>query len=281
MVRGSRVMALMRGLVVVVALLAPVGLLAAPPAAAQMGTVKVEFFGHSFFRFTSPSGKVVLTNPWINGNPSVTVSLDDITQADMILVPNGHGDEMGQAAEIAIKTGAMVIASGELHRYMTDAGVPTAQVPRFATPGDRYRKDGITVRLLASDHGSGVSAPSAAMPYGGQASSFMVTFENGYTIYHMASSPMRSEMALWGSMYKPDLMIFHMSSSHEPLDIAMAVKLMMTDNPNLQTLMWHHNVPEPPATGTTVAEVQSVLGAMGIGIPITNQVRSQVYEFSK
>ena len=77
---------------------------------------------------------------------------------------------------------------------------------------------------------------------------------------------------LRGSIDHPDLMICHMSGAHEPLDIAMALKLMTTDNPNLNTLMWHHNVPEP-TSGTTVADVQSALSTMGVNIPITNQVR--------
>ncbi len=251
-----------------------------PPVASAQGTVKLEFFGHSFFRLTSPGGKVVLLNPWINGNQSVTVSMDDINQADLILVPDGHQDEQGQAIDLAIKTGAYLVGSGSLGTYFLDKGVPANQTPRFIGPGDRLVRDGITVRLLAADHDSLLPERTERTAYGGQASSFMITFENGYTIYFMASSPMRSEMALWGSMYKPDLMIFHMSGAHEPLDIAMAVKLMTTDNPNLNTLMWHHNVPEP-TSGTTVGDVQSALGAMGVNIPITNQVRSQVYEFTK
>jgi L-ascorbate metabolism protein UlaG (beta-lactamase superfamily) len=250
------------------------------PAASAQGTVKLEFFGHSFFRLTSPGGKVVLLNPWINGNQSVTVSMDDINQADLILVPDGHQDEQGQAVDLALKTGAYLVGSGGLGTYFLDKGVPANQTPRFIGPGDRLVRDGITVRLLAADHDSLLPDQTERVAYGGQASSFMITFENGYTIYFMASSPMRSEMALWGSMYKPDMMIFHMSGAHEPLDIAMAVKLMTTDNPNLNTLMWHHNVPEP-TSGTTVADVQSALGAVGVNIPITNQLRSQVYEFTK
>jgi L-ascorbate metabolism protein UlaG (beta-lactamase superfamily) len=255
------------------------GFSAAPTASAQ-DTVKLEFFGHSFFRLTSPNGKIVLLNPWIQGNQSVTVSMDDITQADLILVPDAHADEQGQAVDIAMKTGAFLVGSGSLGTYFLDKGVSANQTLRFIGPGDRVVRDGITVRFLASDHDSMPPDRTERVSYGGQASSFMITFENGYTIYFMASSPMRSEMALWGSMYKPDLMIFHMSGAHEPLDIAMAIKLMTTDNPNLSTLMWHHNVPDP-TSGTTVADVQAALSALGVNIPITNQVRSQVYELTK
>src|SRR4051794_38657892 len=104
-----------------VMLAAASGVLVAPVASAQ-GSVKLEFFGHSFFRLTSPSGKIVLLNPWITGNPSVTVSMDDINQADLILVPDGHPDEQGQAVDIAKKTGAYLIGSGGLGTYFLDKG---------------------------------------------------------------------------------------------------------------------------------------------------------------
>jgi L-ascorbate metabolism protein UlaG (beta-lactamase superfamily) len=269
--------------VLLAGLIAVSALAASPPetSQAQSGTVRVEWLGWSFFRFTTPGGKVVLTNPWITGNPAAAVSLDDINQADMILVPDGHGDEMGQTVDIAKKTGALVVASGELSTYMLDMGVPAGQVVRFASPGDRVRKDGITVRLVAADHSSGLGTPSQRVSYGGQAASFVITFENGWTVFFQASGAVRSDYAMWGSMYKPDAMIYYMGSNREPKDAAMAVKLLMTDNPNLGVLMSHHHGPEIPAGWTSYEEVEGELAALGIGIPITRQVRSAVYEFSK
>jgi hypothetical protein len=103
--RYVRSLILLRGLLAPV--LVVVGLLTwGPPAHAQSATVKVEWLTWSFFRFTSPNGKAILTNPFMAGNPDAKVSLAEITRADLILVPNAHGDEIGQAADIAKKTGA-------------------------------------------------------------------------------------------------------------------------------------------------------------------------------
>ena len=38
-------------------------------ALAQTGSVKVEWLGWSAYRFTSPTGKVILTHPFYTGNP--------------------------------------------------------------------------------------------------------------------------------------------------------------------------------------------------------------------
>lgn len=255
-----------------------------PPAHAQSATVKLEWLTWSFFRFTSPNGKVILTNPFMAGNPDAKVSLAEITRADLILVPNGHGDEIGQAADIAKKTGAKIVTPWELAEWFVKSrGVPAAQVIRRG-PGSRFQWEGITIRVVNSVHGSGsgLATDSETAPiYGGPATSYFITFENGWTVYFQASSAATHDMAHWGAMYKPDAMIFHMSPTMEPQDIALAVKLVTTENPNLKSLMPHHHRVTPQAGQTTVAEARVALDAVGIRIPIINQQLGQVYEFSK
>ncbi len=268
-------------LVALLSLFGPAPLVPAVPA--QGGTVKVEWMGWSFFRFTSPNGKVILTNPFITGNPDAGVSLADITKADLILVPNGHGDEIGDTVAIAKKTGAKTVSPWELGAWFASKGVPEAQVLR-RNPGDRLVWEGITIRVVGSVHGSGsgraVDSDRAPI-YGGVAAGFVITFENGWTVYFPGSSAATQDMALWGAAYKPDAMIFLMNTPHEPRDAALAVRLVMTDNPNLKTLMPHHHRVTPPAGATTVADVRAALDSMGIRVPITDQVRGRAYEFTK
>jgi L-ascorbate metabolism protein UlaG (beta-lactamase superfamily) len=271
-----------RSLAVLVSFSAALAALNAPPAAAaQPGTVTMEWFGWSHFRFTSPSGKVILTNPFVQ-NPDSPVKVDDIAQADLILVPDGHADEVGSTVEIAQKTGARVVASGGLNSWLMEQGVPQAQVPnRFAQPGTRFKMDGITVRLVESVHGSELPRPTSAVPYGGVASGFFITFENGYTVYFAGSTAAMSEQALWAQMYQPDMAILHMGADHEPLDFAMQVKLLQTDNPNLSAVFPHHHRVVPTPGQTNLAEVQSAIDAMGLGVGVTEPVLGQVYEFTK
>src|SRR3954471_24813891 len=128
---------------------------AATPAAAQAGDVTLEWFGWSHFRLTSPNGKVIILNPFLT-NPDSTMSLDDLTNVQLILPADGHPDDQGQTAEIAIKTGAKVFAPFELGTYLAGPAkkVPAEQVVR-AGPGARMVMDGITIRMVTSEHGSG------------------------------------------------------------------------------------------------------------------------------
>src|SRR3972149_5080130 len=133
--------------------------------AQSKGEVKMEWLSHSHFRFSSPSGKVLLTNPHLD-NPDNKTKLEDITKADVIVVADGHRDEIGKAPEIAAKTGARIVAVRELALgYLAKvAKVPQKQLV-LAGIGDRFNFDGITVRVVHSIHGSAVPEPSA--PYGG------------------------------------------------------------------------------------------------------------------
>ncbi|MBI4194215.1 MAG: hypothetical protein HY526_03955 [Betaproteobacteria bacterium] len=269
--------------VLIASLLIGYAVLLGAAAGPQSDPVKVEWLGWSFYRFTSPSGKVILTNPFITGNADAAVKVEEISKADVILVPNGHGDEIGDTVAIARATGAKIVAPFELGTWFTTKGVPEAQVLR-RNPGTRLLWEGLTIRVVGSVHGSGSGRDTAsdrAPFYGGAAAGFIITFENGWTVYFPGSSAATQDMALWADAYKPDAMIFLMHPSGEPRDAGMAIKLVTTNNPNLKVLFPQHHRVMPPPGALTISEVRTVLDSMGIRIPITDPVRKQVYEFTK
>ena len=254
----------------------------AAPAAqtATGGTVGVEWFGWSHYRFTSPTGKVVLTNPFTS-NPDSPIKPEDIEKADLIVVADGHGDEVGSTVQIANLTGATVLAPGGVNSWLVEQGIPRAQVPKtFFQPGDRFTGlEGITVRSVESVHGSELSPPTASVPYGGVAAGYFITFENGWTVYFSGSSAAMAEQGMWATMYKPNLAILHMGGDHEPMDFAEQVKLLKTDNPNLTTVFPHHNRVAPTAGQTTVSDVQAAIDSMGVDQKVTQPPLAQVVSF--
>ena len=240
----------------------------------------MEWLGWSHFCFTSPNGTVVLTNPFIDGNPDAAVSVDDINQADLIVLADGHRDEVGSAVAIAQKTGAKLFVPFELGTWLTEQGVPAAQVVR-SNPGGRLSFGGITVRMVGSVHGSGLTPPTATTPYGGPAAGFVITFENGWTVYFAGSTAATQDQALWAQMYQPDAAILVLGGGAEPKDFAMQVKLLTTGNPNLRTVLpHHHRVVQQPGQ-TTIAEAQAAVNEMGLGFEIMAPVIGQVYSFAK
>jgi L-ascorbate metabolism protein UlaG (beta-lactamase superfamily) len=256
----------------------------APAAVSQPASITVEFLGWSHYRLTSPSGKVVVTNPFIEGNPDAAISLDEAIArgADLIVVADGHRDEQGNAIEIAQATGARIVTSAfELSTWFAEMGVPRPQLS-FTSPGDAYRHEGITVRVLGSVHGSAVPRPSESVYYGGVAGSFMITFENGFTVYFSGSSAATMDMQLWADMYKPDAAIVHQSAAHEPRDAAMIVKFMTTNNPNLRTVFPHHHRLQPQPGGLfRPADLRAEIERLGLNVEFIEPVPGQPYTLTK
>ena len=247
-------------------------------APAQSGAVKMEWLSWSIFRFTSPGGKVIVTNPFVK-NPDSPVKVEDFPKVDAILVADGHGDEVGSTDEIAIKTGAKIVTPFEMwNTYFQPRNVPEAQMHR-SNPGDWLRLDGVTIRNVNAVHGSGTPAPEKA--YGGPALGFMIHFENGVTVYFAGSTALTLDMQLWGMLYKPDVAILPLSASRDPQDIGHMVRLLRTENPNLKTIVPHHHRLQPPPGAPTPAALEAALKASGLPVTVLNPDLKKVYELTK
>ena len=246
------------------------------PAQSGAGPVKMEWFSWSIFRFTSPGGKVVLTNPFVK-NPDSPVKVEDFPKVDVILVADGHGDEVGSTDEIAIKTGAKIVMPFEMGAFYFQArNVPEAQWFR-SNPGDWLKLDGITIRNVGAVHGSGTPDKM----YGGPAMGFVMRFENGVTVYFAGSSALTMDMALWGRLYKPDVAILPLKATADPEDVVEMVRLLRTENPNLKTIVPHHHRLQPPAGGTTPLMLEAALKASGLPVTFLNPDLKKVYELTK
>lgn len=249
----------------------------APEAQAQAppGDPTLEWFGWSHFRITSTDGTVILINPFITGNPDASVKLEDITRADIILAADGHGDEQGDTIPIAKKTGARVIAGGfELGSWFAQKGVATSQVIR-SNPGNFHDFGPIKVRVVNSVHGSGLPAPTIETPYGGPAAGFFITLANGFTIYFAGSTAATMDMELWGTAYKPDLVILPLNGNREPMDVAMMVMLLSKNNPNLRQVIPHHQRVVQPPGATTIDQMEEAIRAIGSEVAVLRLERGQ------
>jgi len=62
---------------------------------------KFVWLGHSAFRITTPSGKVIVVDPWVNSNPACPEALKKFDRIDTLLITHGHFDHIGDAVALA------------------------------------------------------------------------------------------------------------------------------------------------------------------------------------
>ncbi|GEM_PF-6174 len=142
--------------------------------------VKIQYLGHACFLISSKEYSVLI-DPFLTDNPQAAVKPDEV-RATHILVTHGHGDHLGDAAQIAQRTGATVYATVETAKLFPEGvSVEVGQIGG-SVPAEFGR-----VKFTAAAHGSGVG--------GGLACGFVVEFE-GKKVYHAGDTGLIMDMAL-------------------------------------------------------------------------------------
>ena len=83
--------------------------------------VKLTWLGHSCFSLVA-SGHRLIVDPFLDQNDAAPVKAAAV-EADYILVTHGHFDHISDAAPIAKRTGATVLANFEVTQWLAKQGV--------------------------------------------------------------------------------------------------------------------------------------------------------------
>ncbi len=262
------------------ATLAPVGEVEPPAwkatAAAPPGTVLMEWLGWSCYRFTSTNGKVLVTNPWLT-NPDSPVRLDDMSQLDIILLAAGEGDHVANSLELAQRTGARIVSPSVGEGSISMNGLAPGQVVSALGSGDRVTLEGITIRVV---NAAGTMKRDSSS-YAGAPVGFVITFENGWTVYFAGSTGAHQEQALLAEMYRPDVAIIPLNERHDPIDIAMQAKFLMNGNPYINTIFPHLHRANPTPGQTTVDEAQHEIDKLNLDMAIIAPMLGHRYSFTR
>jgi L-ascorbate metabolism protein UlaG (beta-lactamase superfamily) len=199
---------------------------------------KIKWFGHAAFSITTPKGKVLLIDPWLNNpsNPEAKEGKDPLallSKVDYILITHGHRDHVGDAVEIAKKTGAILICNPELAGNLVKlADFPAKQAETDAIMGiggEIQIADGeVTVAMTPAVHSSSVYNPKAGpteaeRAYGGNPAGFVLIIKGGPTIYHSGDTAYFKDMETIGEEYQVDLALLNIGG-HFGMEPRMAAK---------------------------------------------------------
>jgi L-ascorbate metabolism protein UlaG (beta-lactamase superfamily) len=206
------------------------------PASATEGQIRVQWLGQSAFKITTLSGRVIMIDPFITGNPKTPEQFKDLGalgKIDLVLVTHGHGDHVADGPTLARMHDAPLYAPPGLN----DTLVALGELPKHLSP--RFNKGGvitplgpdIKITMTRAEHSSEYKwkdpgSGQLQLHVGGEPAGFIIEFENGFKLYHMGDTGLFGDMGLIGEYYKPDLVLMPIGGHFvmDPRDAAYATK---------------------------------------------------------
>jgi L-ascorbate metabolism protein UlaG (beta-lactamase superfamily) len=165
-------------------------------------TTTLRFLGAAGFEILGPRHRILM-DPFLRDNPVAPVQPEDLERPDLILVSHAAHEHMGDAAEIARRSGAPVVCPGDVALKMIEEGVPAGQV-RATVWGICYEFGDVIVRPVECRHWS-MTVLRDGRRVAGVPLSFIVEPEQGVRIYHFGDTAIFDGMKMIGELYRPTI----------------------------------------------------------------------------
>jgi L-ascorbate metabolism protein UlaG (beta-lactamase superfamily) len=188
------------------------------------GGIKVTWFGHSTFLVTTPGGKRVLIDPWVQQNPACPPELKEIGELDAMLITHAHFDHIADAVQIGKETNAQIVAIAETAGWLTSKGLENVT---DMNKGGTVEVAGIRAHMTHAVHSCGITDGDQII-YGGEAAGFVVEFDNGFKLYHSGDTAVFSDMGLIRKLLEPDIALLPIGDHYTmgPRSAAEAIRLL-------------------------------------------------------
>jgi L-ascorbate metabolism protein UlaG (beta-lactamase superfamily) len=163
-------------------------------------TTRIRYLGIAAYEIEAPVGRVLI-DPFLSGSPVAPVSHEELETPDVILVTHAALDHFGDAAEIALRTGAPVVCSSDSVALLRDRGVPPSQI-RNTIWGIQVEVGGVHVKPVECHHWAQTRLADGSVAVGWPLA-FVVPTEPGISVYHYGDSAISMNMQLIGRLHTP------------------------------------------------------------------------------
>ena len=153
-------------------------------------SIELTWFGHGTWQISLPEHTILL-DPFFDDNPSSPIKAAEV-DADFILISHGHFDHIADAAAVANRTNATVVAIYEVAQWLAQNGKVKETIGMNIGGGVQLPFG--HVKMTPALHSSQLPDGS----YGGEPAGFVLTL-NGKRIYFACDTGLFSDMKLIGT----------------------------------------------------------------------------------
>jgi len=183
---------------------------------------KITWLGHATFLLTTQSGRTVLVDPWLAGNPSCPKALKKLARVDIIAATHGHGDHIGDLLAVAREHQPQIVAIYET--CLESKGIKNL-LPMGK--GGTQKLGDVEITLVDAHHSNSIE-DDGKIAYGGEAGGYVIRLPGGLSVYHAGDTSVFGDMKLIGELYAPELACLPIGDlfTMGPREAALAIRLL-------------------------------------------------------
>jgi L-ascorbate metabolism protein UlaG (beta-lactamase superfamily) len=191
--------------------------------------MKLKYFSHSSFQITTNNNKVIIIDPFLDGNPTSPVKSSEVSP-DYIILTHAHGDHLGDSFAIAERCNPLFICVNELADYVASKGFQAHNMHI----GGGFNFEFGRVKFTIAHHGS----LTPDNHYGGEPAGVIISTDDK-VVYHTGDTGLFYDMKLIGEMNDIDYMLLPIGDNFT-MGITDALKAVELANP-VTAIPMHYN----------------------------------------
>jgi len=150
--------------------------------------MKITWLGHSAVKIEGT--QTIYIDPFLSENPAASISPEQITKADIVIITHDHSDHLGDAFPICKKTGATLVGIHEVAVMAESEGITSEGM----NIGGTIDVKGVKINMVNALHSCERGNPAG-----------VVIEMDDKTLYHSGDTSLTYDMKLIADFFHPDL----------------------------------------------------------------------------